>query len=124
MQNGRAGLGCDKDISCSGVRRQSGVAAGYGICVAMQSLNYNATVREALIHLTKSADYLAGSRPTAVNLFWALDRMKIAAKRCVAERPDANFNELCKRLLDEADAICDEDKLMCKQIGIKRRAIY
>jgi methylthioribose-1-phosphate isomerase len=56
--------------------------------------------------LSRAAAYLATSRPTAVNLFWALDRMK----RVTPGTPDA--------LLAEARAIHAEDAAMCRQIGV------
>lgn len=95
-----------------------GIAAGYGICVAMQQVSSEEDIAVALRHLKKSADYLASSRPTAVNLFWALERMNRAAIEFIKDNDKADVQALCKRLLDEADAICDEDKRMCGQIGI------
>ena len=55
-----------------------GIAAAYGVCLGLQSA---AGQDEAAIfqRLEQVAAYLATSRPTAVNLFWALDRMKAAA---------------------------------------------
>jgi methylthioribose-1-phosphate isomerase len=64
-------------------------------------------------------DYLATSRPTAVNLFWALDRMR----RVLAARPDASTPALCQALLDEAQAIRDEDAAMCRAIGRHGRSL-
>ena len=94
-----------------------GVAAGYGICLAMKEVS-DADIPTAMSHLEKSVEYLASSRPTAVNLFWALDRMKKCAADFVASNPDANTTALRKSLLDQANAICTEDKEMCRQIGI------
>ncbi|MEQ8838913.1 MAG: S-methyl-5-thioribose-1-phosphate isomerase, partial [Lacipirellulaceae bacterium] len=76
-----------------------GVAAAYGVCLAAKS--------ESQTEIEKACDYLATSRPTAVNLFWALDRM-----RAVAQRD-------CRResLLAEARAIHEEDAQMCLAIG-------
>lgn len=95
-----------------------GVAAGYGVCVAMQSLALNGGLDTAAYHLEKNAEYLATSRPTAVNLFWALDRMKAHGKTFVAENPEAETQAFIGALLDEAHAICREDKAMCKAIGV------
>ncbi len=57
-----------------------GVAAAYGVCLGVQKAvgSDEATFFE---RLQRTADYLATSRPTAVNLFWALERMKNAAER-------------------------------------------
>ena len=63
--------------------------------------------------LEKATDYLASSRPTAVNLFWALDRMK----RVADESADLGVGELKRRLLAEARVILDEDKATCRAIG-------
>ena len=93
-----------------------GVAAGFGICLAMQETG-EADLPEALWHVKKSAEYLATVRPTAVNLFWALDRMKACAAKFIAENSDADLTALREALLREASAICDEDKQMCKRIG-------
>ena len=95
-----------------------GVAAAYGICVAMQSVDQDANITDAFAHLKKSSEYLASSRPTAVNLFWAIDRMNACAKKFASNNPDANVTTLCEALLEEANAICLEDKEMCRQIGI------
>jgi methylthioribose-1-phosphate isomerase len=93
-----------------------GVAATFGICLAMRETD-DTDLSEALSHLKKSADYLATARPTAVNLFWALDRMKEHAARFIAENSDADITALRETILREASAICDEDKQMCKRIG-------
>jgi len=58
-------------------------------------------------------DYLASSRPTAVNLFWALDRMKMTAEK----HNHLQIAEIKRILLDEALKIIDEDRAMCRAIG-------
>ncbi|HGJ63794.1 TPA: S-methyl-5-thioribose-1-phosphate isomerase [bacterium] len=63
--------------------------------------------------LIKTTSYLATSRPTAVNLFWALDRIK----RTMEENKDKNISQLKGILLAEALKIIDEDKIMCRAIG-------
>ena len=93
-----------------------GVAAAFGICLAMQEAP-EADLSKALCRLEESAEYLAASRPTAVNLFWALDRMKASAQKFVGENSDADLTALREALLREAFAICDEDKQMCRRIG-------
>jgi methylthioribose-1-phosphate isomerase len=60
------------------------------------------------------ADYLATSRPTAVNLFWALDRMRASA----GEQPSATTaDQLYQRLEREAMTILEEDRRTCRAIG-------
>lgn len=63
--------------------------------------------------LEKVTDYLATSRPTAVNLFWALDRMKATAEA----NKSNDVPQLKQILLAEAQKILDEDKDMCRAIG-------
>ena len=63
--------------------------------------------------IDRVAAYLAGSRPTAVNLFWALDRMKTVAAGCNG----ATAASIHDRLLDEARRIEVEDQAMCSAIG-------
>ena len=61
----------------------------------------------------EQADYLATSRPTAVNLFWALNRMKAMA----ATRWDGDPSSWQRTLLEEARRIHEEDRAMCHRIG-------
>jgi methylthioribose-1-phosphate isomerase len=79
-----------------------GVAAAYGVCVGVQGGR----------SLDEVCDYLATSRPTAVNLFWAIERMRKAGREAFAARP-----ALVERLLAEARAIDEEDRRMCESIG-------
>lgn len=89
-----------------------GIAAAYGLCVAMKGIKTENT-DEFIAALREKADYLAGSRPTAVNLFWALGRM---VKLADCSR-DKSVEELKQMLLSEAQAIRDEDEGMCRAIG-------
>jgi methylthioribose-1-phosphate isomerase len=82
-----------------------GIAVAYGVCLASRGVNPRGPI--------EACDYLATSRPTAVNLFWALERMR----RVVRESADADANQLAERLLAEARAIHDEDRQMCAAIG-------
>ena len=83
-----------------------GVAAAYGVVLGVRG-EPTATRDAALVE--KVCDYLATSRPTAVNLFWALDRMR-AVKAKNGEALDA-------ALLGEAQRIETEDAAVCKRIG-------
>lgn len=83
-----------------------GIAAAYGVCLAGNSPDPNR--RGAYL---RAIDFLATSRPTAVNLFWALDRM-----RAVIERT-ADDEQLAAALIREAISIHDEDREMCRSIG-------
>jgi len=93
-----------------------GVAAGYGVCIAVQCLR-GGDLSAALLGIEKAVEYPACSRPTAGNLFWALDRLKAAAGRFAAENPGADLPALKEALLAEAHSICRQDKEMCKAIG-------
>jgi methylthioribose-1-phosphate isomerase len=93
-----------------------GVAAAYGPVLALQWLTGRPSVPEALDTVLKACDYLASSRPTAVNLFWALDRLRATA-RAVAEEPQATAPRLAQAILTEANAIYQEDIEMCRRIG-------
>jgi len=89
-----------------------GIAAAYGVCLGVQSSDDDsATLRS---RVNQVSDYLATSRPTAVNLFWALDRMRRVAQTVPAETP---ADGLRQRLLAEARAIHEEDRQMCHAIG-------
>ncbi|MHC4882020.1 MAG: S-methyl-5-thioribose-1-phosphate isomerase [Planctomycetota bacterium] len=93
-----------------------GVAAAYGVCLAVRSLT-GGTLTEALEIVRSACDDLAASRPTAVNLFWALERMKKTAENVITGNPGCSVDVFKQALLDEAHAICTEDKAMCDAIG-------
>jgi methylthioribose-1-phosphate isomerase len=89
-----------------------GIAAAYGVCLGVQN-SVHADEATFFRRIEEAADYLATSRPTAVNLFWALERMKQCALR-LRGRPSA---EIAAALLAEARAIHEEDRQMCRAIG-------
>ena len=89
-----------------------GIAAAMGVVLGVQGLAA-ASGEELVAEVEKAADYLATSRPTAVNLFWALDRMRHVAHESAALPPD----QIKERLLAEAVAILEEDKAICRRIG-------
>ncbi|RKU26828.1 S-methyl-5-thioribose-1-phosphate isomerase [Candidatus Poribacteria bacterium] len=89
-----------------------GIAGALGAVLGIW--DSTATTYDAFAGELKSAtDYLATSRPTAVNLFWALDRMN----RTAAENARLEIPALKARLLAEAQEIIEEDKAMCRAIG-------
>lgn len=89
-----------------------GVAAGFGLYVC--SLKSKATtVEEFKKEFIEIRDYLASSRPTAVNLFWALDRMTARFEK----EEDKTVEEIKAALLDESEKILAEDQEMGKAIG-------
>lgn len=89
-----------------------GVAAAMGVVLGIrEAAGGDRAAFDA--QLQKTCDYLASSRPTAVNLFWALDRMKLVASTHGNESPD----RVAQILMAEATAIRDEDAAMCRAIG-------
>ncbi|UCG49692.1 MAG: S-methyl-5-thioribose-1-phosphate isomerase [Phycisphaerales bacterium] len=95
-----------------------GVAAAYGLALALQESKAGDSPEKALAELTKAREYLASSRPTAVNLFWALDRMRRKAEGFVEGEAGATVTALREAVLAEAKAIHSEDVEMCRQIGL------
>ena len=90
-----------------------GIAAAYGVCVGLQGLPA-ATTSQFQAAFDALLEKLAASRPTAVNLFWALDRMRRRAQQWQEAKESSSLAEV---LLAEARAIHDEDRGMCYAIG-------
>lgn len=89
-----------------------GVAAAFGLYLAAKEIRTE-NDEEFFARFRAARDYLNSSRPTAVNLPWALDRMMAAA---LAERA-AGIASVKRRLLTEARAIQAEDIEICRRIG-------
>ena len=89
-----------------------GVAAGFGVALAARASRAD-TFDALLGDLETAIKGLAATRPTAVNLFWALDRMRRGA---IAER-QAPLPALRARLLAEAQAILEEDVAANRAMG-------
>ena len=90
-----------------------GIAAAYGVVIGVQGVPDDQPADGLIREVNKATDYLATSRPTAVNLFWALDRMKATAE----DNVDKTVAELKEILLEDARAIHEEDRAMCHAIG-------
>lgn len=90
-----------------------GIAAAYGLCLGLANETHASTAaaREALAGLQT---YLASSRPTAVNLRWALERMLARASTIPDSVETKSFRAM---LLEEARAIHDLDRRVCHAIG-------
>jgi len=88
-----------------------GIAAAYGVVIGAQ-MAAEAKLDGFVTAVNNAADRLAESRPTAVNLFWAIERM-----RRVAEHLSCGVQEALALLLAEAQAIHEEDRAMCRAIG-------
>ncbi len=89
-----------------------GVAAAMGAVLGVRD-SVASSGETFVAELKVVADFLAGARPTAVNLSWALRRMV----RVAEENADLPVDRLKRRLLDEALAIREEDARMCRAIG-------
>ncbi|MBN3765734.1 S-methyl-5-thioribose-1-phosphate isomerase [Burkholderia sp. Ac-20365] len=90
-----------------------GVAAAYGLCVAMQP-SCDLPVEAFRAALIEQAAYLDSARPTAVNLNWSLKRMLRAAGTSAA----TDSASLYRALVEEATRIHREDQSLCEQIGL------
>lgn len=91
-----------------------GVTAAFGLALGMKASKATGTGKFAA-EFQKTCDLLAATRPTAVNLFWAIDRMKKSFGAAV--RAGASVEEVKARLASEARAIHDEDVAACRAIG-------
>ena len=91
-----------------------GVAAAMGIALGMARSTAKGT-KQFAVEFQKTCDMMAATRPTAVNLFWAIERMKRAFSEgaLAGESPE----ELAARLQREARAIHDEDVANCRTMG-------
>jgi methylthioribose-1-phosphate isomerase len=89
-----------------------GIAAAYGVALASLSLNH-LMLKEARSHLLSVIDLLASMRPTAINLFWALERQRRMLDTWQAD----SIADLQNILLDEAKRIHQEDGEMCERIS-------
>jgi methylthioribose-1-phosphate isomerase len=81
-----------------------GATAAYGLVLSIIENNDSD-------FLKKSSDKLINSRPTAINLKWAVDRM-------MKNLLTAKKNEILNLAINEAKNICDEDEKFCNQIGL------
>jgi len=91
-----------------------GIAAAYGVCVGLQTVNRAASGAELRDRAGQIREYLAASRPTAVNLFWALDRMR---RKLDSLDSAHSAGPLREALLAEAREIHEEDRAVCHAIG-------
>lgn len=85
-----------------------GIAAAYGVVLGAKE-GFGQSVEEQRRRAIQAIEFLATSRPTAVNLFWALDRMRAV----VESAPE----QLAASLLREAQAIHEQDRAVCRAIG-------
>ena len=90
-----------------------GVAAAYGLFVAVRDIPETADMAMFRETLHGAQEYLAGARPTAVNLAWALNRMYDLYE---SERPNS-VKDAKELLFAEAEAIRREDEAACYAMG-------
>lgn len=91
-----------------------GVAAAYGVLLGVQELE-GLSGEEMMARLREISATLAKARPTAVNLFWALDRMVAHAQGVFTEGADGNA--IRDALFEEAHLIFREDQETCEALG-------
>ena len=91
-----------------------GVAAAMGIALGMARSKATGT-RQFTVEFNQTCDLMAATRPTAVNLFWAIDRMKRVFG--AAALAGASVDDLKAHLEREAHAIHDEDVASCQAMG-------
>src|SRR5215471_9536441 len=91
-----------------------GVAAAMGIALGMRNSKATGTQKFAA-EFQKTCDLMAATRPTAVNLFWAIDRMKRTFASAV--QAGESVDQIKDRLDQEAQAIHDEDVASCRAMG-------
>lgn len=91
-----------------------GVAAAYILYIGIRSSEAT-NMDDYFTDLEKASTYLASARPTAVNLFWAIDRMNNRAKQ--EREREKTIDEINHALLEEAMLIHHEDIQVCKNIG-------
>ena len=96
-----------------------GVTAAFGIALALNRLlrerNEELTLVEVQEHLNTVGEMLKSTRPTAVNLRWAIDRMLHRTDQAVSQQ--CSVPHLAQILKDEAQAIADEDFQACLKMG-------
>lgn len=94
-----------------------GVAAAYGAVLSLNKTAKNANIKKLFSKLTQNCQYLASSRPTAVNLFRALERIEQKARQFISANPKADTQQFKEMVFKEANAIYQEDVDMCRRIG-------
>ena len=91
-----------------------GVAAAMGIALGMKRSKASGT-KQFATEFQKVCDLMAATRPTAVNLFWAIERMKTVFTE--AAQGGRSVDEIKLRLEEEARRIHDDDVASCRTMG-------
>ncbi len=99
-----------------------GVTAAFGLAIAARQST--ATTPDAFLTDLKTAgDHLIQARPTAVNLSWAVAHLLKLAADTIASKPTKDISSLQQMLLAEAQALCQADIEVCKQLGGHAQAL-
>lgn len=114
------------DQLCDAIKRLAvrgapaiGIAAAMGVALGMAEASE--TDHEAFMkRLEDVIGKIRSTRPTAINLFWALNRMKDLC----ADSGDLSLQELKRRLVQKAVAMEREDRLICERIGFHGRELF
>jgi len=93
-----------------------GAAAAFGLALAGYE-SASSTTREFLIDLDNASTTLKASRPTAVNLAWAVDRVMVQILQWLNKEPKASVDTIRQFALDEAQRIADEDVEINKRMA-------
>lgn len=95
-----------------------GITAAYGLYLGMRSLDVS-TSKEFFTNLDEKIAYLASARPTAVNLFWAMQEVKSRLEAL----DEPNVSDLTQELLDLALHLHEDDRQRCNRIAEHGRAV-
>jgi methylthioribose-1-phosphate isomerase len=90
-----------------------GITAAYGVVLGIQKFS-SENIKNFEIHFYRLTEDFRNTRPTARNLFYALDRLE----KVFSENREKEVEEICAMMLEEADRMYDEDIEMCRRIGI------
>jgi methylthioribose-1-phosphate isomerase len=91
-----------------------GVSAAMGLALGVKKSTATGT-KQLLTEFLRSCDVMAATRPTAVNLFWAIERMK--QRFAALAQAGASVADIKTALVAEANLIHDEDVASCKALG-------
>ncbi|MEX0994869.1 MAG: S-methyl-5-thioribose-1-phosphate isomerase [Balneolaceae bacterium] len=89
-----------------------GIAGAYGLYLGARDIPEN-SFESFYLELERLSDYLLTSRPTAINLYWALNRIKTT----VEAHKKKEISQIKEIILTTAKTIHDEDRRLCKAIG-------
>ncbi len=94
------------------IRGAPAIGAAAGMGMALAAIESKAKTKDELLEYLKTAAITLNTRPTAVNLTWATERMLR-----VANSAEGDTDTIVQTLIDEAKEIAEEDVRMCQSIG-------